>query len=178
MATVRRVEVSDDAIDRRARAARATFDDVDPQSDDAGWALQQYFAELDRRFPTGFEAGDALTEDAPALRPPSGVFVVVHVDDSPIACGGARALDERTREIKRMWVHDDWRGAGIGRRLLAHLEHRCSQLGSTRIVLDTNSVLVEAVAMYERAGYHAIPRYNDNPYSAHWFEKLLGPHPT
>jgi hypothetical protein len=49
-------------------------------------------------------------------------------------------------------------------------------------VLDTNEVLTEAVAMYERNGYVAIERYNDNPYAHHWFAKRLsavggtGPH--
>ena len=31
--------------------------------------------------------------------------------------------------------------------------------------LDTNAALTEAIAMYERAGYRAIERYNDNPYA-------------
>jgi hypothetical protein len=34
-------------------------------------------------------------------------------------------------------------------------------------------VLVEAIAMYRRAGYREIPRYNDNPYARLWFEKAL-----
>ncbi len=31
----------------------------------------------------------------------------------------------------------------------------------------------EALAMYRAAGYVEIPRYNDNPYPDHWFEKSL-----
>jgi hypothetical protein len=27
--------------------------------------------------------------------------------------------------------------------------------------------------MYQRAGYRAIPRYNDNPWATHFFEKIL-----
>jgi hypothetical protein len=41
------------------------------------------------------------------------------------------------------------------------------------VILDTNEVLTEAVAMYERAGYHRVERYNDNPYAHHWFAKAL-----
>ena len=33
--------------------------------------------------------------------------------------------------------------------------------------------LSEAISMYQRAGYHAIERYNDNPYAHHWFAKDL-----
>ncbi|MEZ5297310.1 MAG: GNAT family N-acetyltransferase [Ilumatobacteraceae bacterium] len=61
--------------------------------------------------------------------------------------------DDATGEIKRMWVHPDWRGAGVGRRTLAALESHVARLGYERIVLDTNAVLTEAIAMYERAGY-------------------------
>ena len=39
--------------------------------------------------------------------------------------------------------------------------------------LDTHSSLAEAIAMYERAGYHAIERYNDNPWARRWFAKDL-----
>ena len=159
--------------DRLLRVATMSFDAVDPESDDAIWALQQYFAELDRRFPTGFDPGNALRGDAPAYRSPNGVFVVVHSDGEPAACGAVQRVDETTCEIKRMWVRPEWRGVGLGRRLLDHLEQRCRDLGSARVVLDTNSVLTEAISMYERAGFRSTERYNDNPYALRWFEKHL-----
>ena len=62
-------------------------------------------------------------------------------------------------------IHPDWRGVGLGRRLLDHLEHVARQLGHRRIVLDTNATLLEAVALYEATGYTAMERYNDNPYA-------------
>jgi GNAT superfamily N-acetyltransferase/DNA-binding MarR family transcriptional regulator len=157
--------------DRLLRAATMSFDAVDPESADAIWALQQYFAELDRRFPTGFDPGNALRGDAPSYRSPNGVFVVVHSDGDPAACGGVQRVDDTTCEIKRMWVRPEWRGVGLGRRLLDHLEQRCRELGAARVVLDTNSVLTEAISMYERAGFRSTERYNDNPYALRWFEK-------
>ena len=72
-----------------------------------------------------------------------------------------------------MWVDDAWRGAGLGSRMLRELEALGVRLGHTRVVLDTNRTLVEAIAMYERAGYTPIERYNDNPYAQAWFEKQL-----
>jgi len=159
--------------DRLLRAATVTFDVVDPQSGDALFALTQYFDELDRRFPTGFDPGDALTADAPLLRAPAGVLVVAHSDDEPVACGAVMRLDESTGEIKRMWVHPEWRSLGLGQRMLRHLEGQAGGLGCTRVVLDTNSTLVEAIRMYERSGYEPIERYNDNPYALRWFAKNL-----
>ena len=70
-----------------------------------------------------------------------------------------------------MWVHDDWRGAGLGARLLRHLEAQARELGHVTVRLDTNKALTEAIAMYHRAGYDSIDRYNDNPWATHFFEK-------
>lgn len=160
------------AADHLLRAATVTFDVVDPRSDDALESMGAYFAELDHRFPAGFDPGDTLTTDAGSMRAPSGVFVVAHTDDRAVACGGVVGLSG-AGEIKRMWVHPEWRGVGLGHRLLADLERHVARLGYDRVVLDTNGVLTDAIAMYERAGYTEIERYNDNPYAEHFFEKSL-----
>ncbi len=73
-----------------------------------------------------------------------------------------------------MWVHQAGRGVGLGHRTLDRLEAEVASLGYTRVVLDTNDTLTEAIAMYERAGYDAIDRYNDNPDAMCWFAKRLG----
>ena len=41
--------------------------------------------------------------------------------------------------------------------------------------LDTNRSLTEAQALYRSAGYVEVPRFNDEPYAHHWFEKRLAP---
>ena len=72
-----------------------------------------------------------------------------------------------------MWVHPEWRGAGLGSRMLRHLEDEARRLGHRQVHLDTNGTLVEAIAMYEREGYQRVERYNDNPYAQAWFAKAL-----
>lgn len=142
-------------------------------SKEALWAMSQYFAELDARFDGGFDAAAALEEAVETLDPPSGLFVVARVGDSVVGCGALMHLDGETSEVKRMWVSDGMRGEGLGGRLLRHLEQQAALTGRQRVVLDTNRVLAEAIAMYERNGYRAIERYNDNPYAHHWFAKDL-----
>lgn len=39
--------------------------------------------------------------------------------------------------------------------------------------LDTNRSLPEAQALYLKNGYREVPRFNDDPYPDHWFEKDL-----
>ena len=148
---------------------------ADPASGPARWAMEQYFAEIAAQF--GFETGSALDDAAAAYSPPRGVFVLAGPDEAPLACGALQYLDEERGEVKRMWVHRDWRGAGLGGRLLRHLEATAVDLGGSRVVLDTHRVLAEAVALYERAGYREIERYNDNPYAQAWFEKRVAPDP-
>lgn len=158
--------------ERLLRAATVDIEIVDPRSGTAQSAMAQYFGELDTRFPSGFDPGDGAA-DAAALRSPHGAFLLLRSDHTPIGCGGVQRIDEHTGEIKRMWIDPDWRGLGLGGRLLARLEAAARELGRTRVVLDTNETLVEAIAMYERAGYHSIERYNDNPYAQRWFAKDL-----
>jgi DNA-binding MarR family transcriptional regulator/GNAT superfamily N-acetyltransferase len=163
------------AADRLLRAATVAFEITDPRSTDAQWAMGEYFAELDDRFPTGFDADAARDEavEADALSAPDGAFVVIRTDGVAIGCGGVQRLEAQVAEIKRMWIHPDWRGLELGRRLLEQLERFAAGRGHMRVVLDTNSSLTEAIAMYESMGYEAIERYNDNPYAQRWFAKPL-----
>jgi DNA-binding MarR family transcriptional regulator/GNAT superfamily N-acetyltransferase len=161
--------------DLLVRAATVSLDVVDPDSPEARAAVDKYFAELDRRFPTGFDPGDAATADVAAMRAPHGAFVLASSDGAPVACGGVQTIGDRVGEVKRMWVHDEWRGAGLGSRLLRRLEDEARGLGHRTVRLDTNGTLTEAIAMYGRAGYRPIERYNDNPYAQAWFEKALTP---
>ncbi|SDS76138.1 GNAT family N-acetyltransferase [Microlunatus soli] len=166
-----------DRAERRALAARIRFSAVAPDAAPARIAVERYFAEIDRRFATGFAAAEQSAHDLESFSPPYGIFVIGTDDTEPIACGGVQTIDvddhRRCAEIKRMWVADNWRGTGLGSRLLRDLESRAAALGHHRVRLDTNDTLTEAIGLYRRAGYHEIDRYNDNPYARLWFEKEL-----
>jgi DNA-binding MarR family transcriptional regulator/GNAT superfamily N-acetyltransferase len=142
-----------------------TIELEDPRAPDARWCLSRYAAELDERFEEGFDAG---VWPADATR-----FVIARVDGQPAGCGVLKTLSEEVGELARMWVDRPHRGLGIASRILAALEEQARELGFTTVRLDTNRALEEAKAMYRGAGYTEIPRYNDNPYANHWFEKRL-----
>lgn len=144
-------------------------------SDLAMGLLSQYFEELGRRLPGGFDPGLALAVRDDQLVHPNGAFLVARIDGHAIGCGAARRLDALTAEIKHMWVAPAARGRGVGKTLLASLEDAARRLGCTTVRLDTSSYLPEAIALYRSSGYTEISPYNDNPYARHWFEKHLGP---
>lgn len=152
------------AADLRARAAAIALRAVDPAGSEATAAMAHYFAELAARFPDGFD---------PGTPPPPDSFTVASSDDRPVACGGVQRIGDGIGEVKRMWVAPDWRGAGLGGRLLRHLEQVARVAGHHVVRLDTNGVLSEAIALYAGAGYEQVERYNDNPYAELFFEKRL-----
>jgi GNAT superfamily N-acetyltransferase/DNA-binding MarR family transcriptional regulator len=143
----------------------------DPASPDARWCLSHYFAELAERFEEPFDPGRTLPADAADLVPPAGAFLIARVGGEPAGCGALKTHRPGVGEIMRMWVDRAHRGLGIGTRLLDALEDQAVALGHRSVRLYTNRALDEAKAMYRSRGYEEIPRYNDDPYANHWFEK-------
>lgn len=88
-------------------------------------------------------------------------------------CAGVRLIAPGTAELKRVWVRPEARRHGLGAALLEAAERAAADLGATAVRLDTRSDLVEARRLYARHGYTEIPRYHDDPYAEHFFEKRL-----
>jgi GNAT superfamily N-acetyltransferase len=131
--------------------------------------------EVGRMYEPGLTRSPTTPED---FSPPGGGFLLLLSDDGRVvAGGGVKRLDERTGEIKRMYVAPAVRGQGVGRELLAALEGLARDLGYAVARLDTGAKQPGARRMYERAGFAAVPDYNGNPYAAWWGEKALGPGP-
>jgi DNA-binding MarR family transcriptional regulator/GNAT superfamily N-acetyltransferase len=160
-------------VERLLTAALVDIDAVDPGHRDARYCLDEYFAELDHRFPGGFEPSRSLSTDLDDFRPPAGLFLVATLRAQPVGCGALKFRGAEPAELKRMWIARTARGLGVGRRLLAELERRAADHGSRAVRLDTNETLTEAIAMYRSAGYDEVDAFNDEPYAHHWFEKQL-----
>ena len=145
----------------------------DPASPDARWCLSHYFAELAARFEESFDPRQTLPADSKDLVPPSGAFLLARFTGQPAGCGALKTRRPGVGEIMRMWVDHPHRGLGIGARILDALEEQAKALGHDVVRLYTNRSLDAAKAMYRARGYVEIPRYNDDPYANHWFEKRL-----
>lgn len=144
---------------------------ADPAGPAASACLAAYFAELDRRFPGGFDPGPP--GDPAQWRPPRGLFLVATAAAGPAGCVAVSADGPGRGEVKRLWVAPPARGQGLGRRLMAAAEDAARALGLVHLRLDTHVSLTEAQALYAATGWRPIPRYNDNPYAGAWFEKRL-----
>lgn len=162
-----------DQAQRLLRCASIEARVVPPSSRSAETARRRYFEELHDRFRDGFAASDDSPAERDRMAAPHGAFLVLEDGAEIVGCGGVYRVGEDTAEIKRMWLDRSLRGLGMGRRLLSELESSARDLGCLEVVLDTNEVLTEAIAMYRSAGYRPTERYNDNPYAHLWFRKTL-----
>lgn len=145
-----------------------------PATADAAYCIRSYYEELDRRFDAGFDPDQSISANAEELTPPCGVLLVARIDGKPVGCGALKVKDDGIGEVKRMWVAEDARGLGLGRRILEALEAQATEFGLTTLRLETNQTLTEAQSLYRTAGYQEVPAFNDEPYAHHWFEKTPG----
>jgi ribosomal protein S18 acetylase RimI-like enzyme len=109
-------------------------------------AIQQYYVDI-------YGGRDDDTAEAADFVPPRGLFLIGYLDDVPVATGGWRLLADGVAEIKRMYVAEGRRGAGLARRMLAELEATAGSAGAARIVLSTGYRQTEAIAFYAASGY-------------------------
>ena len=149
------------------------IEEVDPVSEAARHCLTRYYAELDARFPAGFEVSRSRDPDAKAMIRPRGAFFVAISDGLPVGCVALKGEGESRAEIKRLWVDRGARGLGLAQRLMAAAEDTARALHIHTLRLDTNRALPEAERFYRTAGWTEIERYNDNPYAELFFEKRL-----
>ncbi|MGW4871358.1 GNAT family N-acetyltransferase [Streptomyces chartreusis] len=158
---------------RLLRLASITVALVDGAAPDARACLDGYAADIDERFPEGFDKGDLV--EPHEVSGDAGAFFVAYEEDRPVGCGALRRLEPGVGEIRHVWVHPAARRLGLARRLLDALEQEALARHLSVVRLDTHAALTEAQAMYRACGYTPIPAYDDNVYASHWFEKGLAP---
>ena len=116
-------------------------------------------AELSKLYPE--EGATHFRLDADEVAEGNGAFLVALRDNEPLGCGALRRIEERSGELKRMYVRPQARGLGIGRALLAALEAEARALGLTRLLLETGVRQAEALGLYRQAGFSDIPAYGE-----------------
>ena len=88
--------------------------------------------------------------------------VVAYENEQAVACGCFKIFDEKTVEIKRMFVEDSQRGKGIASAMLANLETWARELGYVKSVLETGKGQPNAIKLYQKYGYQITENYNDS----------------
>jgi putative acetyltransferase len=82
-----------------------------------------------------------------------GHFAVLTDADRIIGTVGLFNLGKGTVELRKMYLAAEYRGRGLGKRLLEHALSTARALGFRRVTLETASVLQEAISLYEKSGF-------------------------
>ena len=85
--------------------------------------------------------------------------IVVYEDQKAIGGGALRRYDDETVELKRVFVHTEYQGRGIGSRLVSLLIEWAVELGYKRMILETGELLAESCAVYRKLGFKVISNY-------------------
>lgn len=106
---------------------------------------------------------------------PEMTVFVARAEGGAVAMGALRRHAGGIGEVKRMYTMPDYRGQGIGARILDEIESLARREGFTRLVLETGNNFDAALRVYARGGFRPtgpVLDYAPSPYTA-FFEKPL-----
>ena len=95
---------------------------------------------------------------------PKGVILLARKGGAAVGCVGLRPLDDQTAEMKRLYLTQEARGLGLGRKLCEALIGAAKGVGYARMRLDTvPGKMDSAITLYRALGFRSIPPYNQSP---------------
>jgi len=121
-----------------AECRRATVDDVDFLYD----LIQGYAA-----------SGIMLPRAKETLRQQIDTFVVAEVDGNVVGCGALTRLGADLVEVRSLGLNPEYKGQGIGKKIVRLLEAQAREMGVPKIM-----ALTYEVAFFERCGYTVVPK--------------------
>jgi putative acetyltransferase len=101
--------------------------------------------------------------------------IVCFENDIAIGCGAFKQHENKTIEIKRMFVDPNHRKKGAANIILNALENWAIEIGNNNFILETSVKLEAAIALYFKAGY--VPTNNYGQYvgvaSSYCMKKII-----
>lgn len=81
--------------------------------------------------------------------------------------------EERQFMLESVAVLPEYKGRGIGKRLIKHVEVTAKQWGYDSVVLYTNEAMTENITMYPKIGYVEVGRRRESGFNRVFFRKQL-----
>jgi putative acetyltransferase len=116
--------------------------------------VRDTLAEFGLRFGEGSKTDEELAR-LPASYDDGGGAFWVAVDEGGRVLGTCGVFPVRPgdMELRKMYLHPQSRGTGLGKRLLEESVAWCRARGAERIVLDTTEQMTRAITFYEANGF-------------------------
>jgi GNAT superfamily N-acetyltransferase len=147
----------------------------DPLSEEALFLLRKAALEARRLYPDLIDSAAPMPTNQP-LRP-GDIYLVAFLDGNPVGCGALRKLDDRTAEVRRMYVLRQARRCGFARGILVRLEEEACRFGYETLLLETGNRQHPAMALYESYGFTRIPPfgpYVNDPIVVCYSKRVVG----
>ncbi len=85
--------------------------------------------------------------------------VICYENNIAVGCGAFKKHENKTVEIKRMFVLPENRGKGVANLILKELEVWATELENKIAILETSIKLKAAIGLYKKSGYIPIKNY-------------------
>lgn len=85
--------------------------------------------------------------------------ILVYENEEPVGCAGFKYYDDKTAEVKRVFVKKEHRGNGISKQLMELLENKAKEKGFRILILESGEPLAEAMGLYHSIGFKVIENY-------------------
>jgi ribosomal protein S18 acetylase RimI-like enzyme len=95
--------------------------------------------------------------------PPDGDLLIGLGEERIVGCVAVRKIDDGVCEMKRLFVRQEARGSGLGKKLAREIIISARKLGYSLMRLDTLEKLTEAINLYNTLGFRKIEPYYKNP---------------
>lgn len=137
--------------------------------------LQWANARLNEEFAIDFDISSMVEDDMAKLEifsPPDGRLLLAFDGAKVVGIACMRRIRIDVAEIKRMYVRPEFRGKGVGRKLLDSLIQEARRAGYPKMRLDSARFMGGAHALYRSAGFTEIAEYPESEipkeFRAHW----------
>jgi GNAT superfamily N-acetyltransferase len=94
---------------------------------------------------------------------PGGSLLLAFYDNEPAGCVALRQMDNKSCEMKRMFVYERFHGKGVGKALAEAIIKEAKEIGYENMKLDTSFRQGEAQGLYQRMGFKKIKPYYELP---------------
>ena len=104
--------------------------------------------------------------------PPKGRLYLATVEGEVAGCIALKYIDEKTCELKRLYVKPEFRGNKIADALVDQIIDDAKKIGYKKIQLDTLPFLKSAIHIYTKLGFYETDPYVNSPLDTSIYMKL------
>ncbi|WP_312811174.1 GNAT family N-acetyltransferase [Sedimentibacter sp.] len=105
--------------------------------------------------------------------PPDGILILASVNGKSAGCVALRRLSKDICEMKRLYIRDEYRRLGIGKKLIVMIIEEAKKLKYRYMRLDTLPTMKKAQELYASLGFYDIEPYVYNPIEGTRFLELV-----